>query len=56
MKLKIEFECDNSSFEDNLIGEIHRILMEIPHKIYSGEKEGTLRDVNGNKVGFYEYK
>ena len=49
MKIQIEINTHNQAFEDEQ--ELNRILKEIIKKIASGIKEGSLSDINGNKVG-----
>lgn len=56
---KLEIKTDNAAFEGN--GErfeTGRILIELGRKMQRGEfdEECSLRDDNGNKVGFAELK
>lgn len=55
MKFKIEIECDNASFAEDLAGEIRWILDQrvIPElrKHQPGPAPLWLRDSNGNRVG-----
>ena len=58
VKLKIEIEMDNAAFEDGNGYEVARILNQLREDIdtpdlYEGDG-GTLRDINGNKVGFWK--
>lgn len=51
---------DNAAFEDNRQAEIARILrelaklMEVDAVLYN--VTGDIRDVNGNKVGYWTYR
>lgn len=58
MKAIIEIEMDNAAFEDDLHGELQRILGTVPRKVYGQlscaggtRKADLLKDVNGNTVG-----
>ena len=51
MKIQIEVEIDNSAFQDNP-NELRQTLGQIPHELQAGQ-EGTLRDSNGNRVGYW---
>lgn len=52
MTVHIEFDTDNAAFEDNgILTESSRILAELARKIENGATFGTIRDVNGNRVG-----
>ena len=49
---KLKISTDNAAFEgDNFEYEITRILREIARKISSGQRENSILDINGNKVG-----
>lgn len=48
--LRIDINCDNAAFEDNLTYEVSRILEDIKLKLH-GCDDITLRDHNGNRVG-----
>ena len=54
---KLDIKTENAAFEDDQCGvEIARILREIADKFDRGEPSaGTVRDVNGNRVGKYRY-
>lgn len=62
MKFKVVIDVENAAFEDENMGtELARILREVADTVdgTSGETEsiwGTLRDVNGNKVGQYRFE
>ena len=57
MKFKLEFDCDSEAFgedeTDRQIG-ICNILDDVMERInFKGEESGTIRDVNGNRIGHY---
>jgi hypothetical protein len=59
MLVKIEIRCDNAAFEDNMVGEVQRILRAAGETFVNLAEENeetkcSLRDSNGNKVGFIE--
>ena len=49
--MKIQFNTDNDAFIVNNEAEVSRILSRISYEVLSGEECGTIRDLNGNKVG-----
>lgn len=53
MKLVITIELDNAAFEDNVRGEVKRILSRIVLALPNTPElwEMSLRDINGNRVG-----
>ncbi|MCK9567464.1 hypothetical protein M0R72_00780 [Candidatus Pacearchaeota archaeon] len=56
MKVIIGIQCDNSAFEDNMVGEVQRILRAagaIFAELVEGDEAAkhNLRDCNGNNVG-----
>jgi len=54
---KIEFETANEAFNDGLGDlEIARILSHLKNNILNGITEGGVYDMNGNKVGTYEWE
>lgn len=57
MRVKFDLHIDscNQSITDYTIDEISRILKETASKIEDGFSDGeyTVRDINGNKIGFY---
>ena len=58
MKAVIEIEMDNAAFEQNT-HEVCRILRKLAAKLELGgelmeDDAETLRDINGNRVGFFE--
>ena len=48
---KLEFETDNEAFSDSK--EIDRILRTVADRVSLYWKKGTIRDINGNKVGYW---
>lgn len=58
MKFQLTINCDNAAFfvDDDLQGEeIARILREAADKLEHGHAAGPLYDVNGNRVGSFNY-
>ena len=56
MKFTIEIQCDNAVFEDNMRGEVARILKEAILKLeYDFKEVFPLHDNNGNRVGFASF-
>jgi hypothetical protein len=55
-KFVAEIETDNAAFEDgNRNLEVARILRVLAEQIENGSDGVTLRDINGNRVGFAEF-
>lgn len=52
---KLEIETTNSAFEDHPSYEVARLLEEAAHRVEMGYLSGSLRDVNGNRVGRFEF-
>jgi hypothetical protein len=55
---RLEFETDNNAFVEGAHDEIARILTAVGADIANGaslEYGGTIRDVNGNTVGMWQY-
>ena len=52
MSVTIKFETDNAAFESDM--EISRTLQKIAHEIESGYLKNSIRDTNGNRIGYYE--
>jgi len=51
-KITIVIETGNAAFDDSPATEVGRILKDLADKFqYSGVVIGTLRDINGNRVG-----
>ena len=49
----ISFDTDNDEFSRHPEVGIVRILREIAKRIADGETEGSIRDVNGNRIGSF---
>ncbi len=58
MDINIHIECDNAAFDEDGAGpsqEVARILHDLVNKILSGGiGDRSLRDINGNTVGYME--
>ena len=52
---KLEIETTNAAFEDDLNYEVARLLGEAAHSIDMGYLSGSLRDIDGNRVGRFEF-
>ncbi|UTC28625.1 hypothetical protein MARCHEWKA_01120 [Brevundimonas phage vB_BpoS-Marchewka] len=51
---KLEIDTGNAAFDEgDKPYEIARILRDLAQKIENGADEGSVRDLNGNKVGHY---
>lgn len=48
---KLEFEGGSAAFCEAPREEVTRILCEVAAAIYSGRDGGSVRDINGNRVG-----
>ena len=56
MAFKIEFETENEAFQEDRITEVRRIFGEIEDRmIRDGLEEGTVRDINGNRIGTWGF-
>lgn len=55
MKIKIEFDTDNSSFKEGFYRQVKEILNNVENVIESNgiliEIDSPIYDINGNKVG-----
>jgi hypothetical protein len=53
MNFTLKINCDNAAFEENIPGEVARILKELAQQIEDGDNvpPWNLRDLNGNLVG-----
>lgn len=55
MKINIEFDTDNSSFDDDFLMEVTRVSRSIKEAIIDSENTTNIRrplkDVNGNRIG-----
>ena len=52
---KMSFKTSNAAFDD-MEFEVTRILQDVKHEVMKGETEGTIMDINGNKVGEWSLK
>ena len=53
-KFILEINTDNAVYEESLYDELCANLMVVARQVDSQEKNGIIRDSNGNKVGkFY---
>lgn len=51
---KLEFTTNNEAFsEDRMPYECAGILAAVASNMKDGDTEGTIRDTNGNKIGFW---
>lgn len=48
----LKINTENAAF-DLMATELSRILREVARKIERGEEPGSVRDINGNTVGFW---
>lgn len=60
MKMRLEINIECAAFEDDMEGELGRILLKLHHDIahgggYSPNERHKLRDSNGNTVGHVEF-
>jgi len=52
---KIVFDIDNAAFHEGYgRQETARILEKITEQVLDGLNSGTISDINGNKVGYWE--
>jgi len=57
MDITIKVNCDNAAFEDDMRGELKRILDQVvAHVVTNQRTEANLYDTNGNKVGTVKVK
>ena len=52
---KLEIQTTNAAFEDDPSYGVARLLGEAAHSIDMGHLSGSLRDINGNRVGRFEF-
>ena len=63
-EFKITFNTENAAFDDDLQdgsvdnseAEVNRILNVIRHQVLSGLNQGSIRDINGNTVGQWDWE
>ena len=53
MEVFIKFNIDNAAFADFGTAETMRVLKKVAERIDSGEVHGSIRDINGNKIGVF---
>jgi len=52
---KIVFDIDNAAFQEGHgREETARILEKVTQQVLDGHNNGTITDINGNKVGYWE--
>ena len=61
-KFTIEIKCDGAAFFDDSTGEywepsyeVSRILRDIAYKVDEGYTSDSIMDINGNRVGSFEF-
>ena len=52
---KLEIETTNAAFDSYPEHEIAEILRNTIEDLMMGAKDGSLRDTNGNRVGYFEF-
>lgn len=52
--LTLTLECDNAALQEP--DEIADVLRTAADQVAAGNREGYLRDLNGNTVGHWEFK
>ena len=52
---KLEIETTNAAFDDDPSYEVTRLLDSVYRRVTEGEYSGSLRDYNGNKVGYFRF-
>ena len=53
MELEILFSMDNAAFDECPLDEAARILRDVAKRLEVGENAGSIRDLNGNRIGHY---
>jgi hypothetical protein len=54
--VRLAVKVDNAAFVEDGTNEVGRILREAASKVRNGENNFTLRDINGNAVGKFEFR
>ena len=54
-KFTIIIDTENAAFEDTPNEELARIIREVAQHLDRGYTSGGVRDVNGNRVGSFEF-
>jgi len=52
---RLDIAVENSAFEPVPGPEVARILRAVADRVERGEESGKLNDINGNKVGYFDY-
>lgn len=55
MDFYLHINMDNAAFDENRVGELQRILLNVAGRLEGGYP-GTVRDINGNTVGQFDIK
>lgn len=55
-QFRVLLSTDNAAFEDGRDFETARILRDVAGRLENGESGGTVRDINGNRVGDYGFQ
>lgn len=53
-KVEIEFDIENAAFDVTPLPETIRIFTKILILIERGDEKGTIKDSNGNHIGFWK--
>lgn len=51
MQFTLTIDCGNAAFDEDLLGELSRILRTTADAVQRGEYDGRCHDTNGNRVG-----
>lgn len=54
MRFSLTVDMGNAAFDEAPSPELARILRDVATRVEDGEREGAVRDVNGNKVGTFK--
>lgn len=54
MEFTLNINCDNAAFAGGPLDEVATILDDVARRIRGGDREGSVRDTNGNTVGGFE--
>ena len=49
----LNIETDNAAFTDGPFDEFRLVFDRVLHKLAAGEREGTVLDSNGNRIGTF---
>lgn len=53
---RLEIETSNDAFQGDPQVELARIITGVASRLAMGDLSGTVRDVNGNTVGQFQYQ